>query len=136
MVKNAQIPKKFKCDILSDFQTKSLWNYEIRSNVSNIIWPPVVKTYDVQTRRTCGSHERSLRVTWNQFQICCWSNNMSISQDFRKDFECPVCLEVPKSTPIFQCDSGHIHCNICHPKLQNCPICRIELGNFHLLTLT
>ena len=56
------------------------------------------------------------------------SSTSSISQDFRKDFECPVCLEVPKSTPIFQCDSGHIHCNICHPKLQNCPICRIKLG--------
>ena len=52
-----------------------------------------------------------------------------ISNDFRKDFECPVCLEIPKSIPIFQCESGHIHCNVCHPKLQNCPICRVKLGH-------
>ena len=52
----------------------------------------------------------------------------SNSDDWRgflmKELECPVCLEVPETTPIFQCSQGHIHCNACHPKLNNCPICR------------
>ena len=37
---------------------------------------------------------------------------------------CPVCLDVPESPPIHQCELGHIHCKTCHPNLQNCPVCR------------
>ena len=52
----------------------------------------------------------------------------SNSDDWRgflmKELECPVCLEVPETTPIFQCSKDHIHCNSCHPKLNHCPICR------------
>ena len=52
----------------------------------------------------------------------------SNSDDWRgflmKELECPVCLEVPETTPIFQCSKEHIHCNSCHPKLNHCPICR------------
>ena len=50
------------------------------------------------------------------------------------EFECNVCLEVPKSSPIFQCQEGHIFCNVCHPKLhQQCPVCRRNLGNIKCL---
>ena len=52
----------------------------------------------------------------------------SNSDDWRgflmKELECPVCLEVPRTTPIYQCTQEHIHCNACHLKLNNCPICR------------
>ena len=41
-----------------------------------------------------------------------------------KILECPVCLEVPKSTPIYQCEKGHIHCQSCHQNLNDCPVCR------------
>ena len=37
--------------------------------------------------------------------------------------ECPVCMEVPTSPPIFQCERGHILCKTCHSKLSNCPSC-------------
>ena len=40
------------------------------------------------------------------------------------EFECNVCLEVPQSSPIFQCKEGHIFCNGCQPKLGKCPVCR------------
>ena len=43
------------------------------------------------------------------------------------DLECPVCLETPKSPPVYQCSNGHIHCQPCRPKLKECPICRIKL---------
>ena len=52
-----------------------------------------------------------------------------------KELECPVCLEVPRTTPIYQCTQEHIHCNVCHPKLNHCPICRsaIKMDSRNLL---
>ena len=47
--------------------------------------------------------------------------------------ECPICLEIPYApTKIFQCEQGHIFCEICKDKgLQFCPECRVELdGKF------
>ena len=38
--------------------------------------------------------------------------------------ECPVCLELIKTTPILQCAEGHVICKDCIPKLYDCPICR------------
>ncbi len=53
-----------------------------------------------------------------------------ISTDELKEFlECPVCLRVPRSTPVYQCDRGHIVCNECHPKLSLCPMCRCPMGH-------
>ena len=50
--------------------------------------------------------------------------------------ECGVCLEVPSSSPIYQCRNGHLYCKECHPKLQECPVCRqgrFQLGNVRCL---
>ena len=47
---------------------------------------------------------------------------------FIKELECPVCFEVPETTPIYQCANQHIHCDKCHPKLDRCPICRITIN--------
>jgi len=38
--------------------------------------------------------------------------------------ECPVCLETPRSGPIYSCRKGHIICKECEPKLNQCPTCR------------
>lgn len=38
--------------------------------------------------------------------------------------ECPVCMEVVRSAPIYCCRAGHLVCNQCRPKLIICPICR------------
>jgi E3 ubiquitin-protein ligase SIAH1 len=42
--------------------------------------------------------------------------------------ECPVCLEIPKAKPIYQCANGHLICCHCKPSLaiQICPTCEIE----------
>ena len=42
--------------------------------------------------------------------------------------ECIVCLDVPKSDPVYQCDNGHILCSSCHPNVSDCPMCRVKLG--------
>ena len=49
------------------------------------------------------------------------------TEDLREDLECPVCLKIPTDIPIYQCDSGHIHCKDCHTKIRECPICRKRL---------
>ena len=44
------------------------------------------------------------------------------------DLECPVCLQLPGSPPVYQCTNGHIHCHTCHPKLKVCPVCRVKFN--------
>ena len=51
------------------------------------------------------------------------------SEDIREDLQCPVCFKIPRTTPIFQCEEGHILCNTCHPRLHDCPVCRRPLRN-------
>jgi E3 ubiquitin-protein ligase SIAH1 len=50
--------------------------------------------------------------------------------NLKEHLECPVCLELPKSPPIYQCPNGHIICNICHKELKLCPQCREPLGKY------
>ena len=47
-----------------------------------------------------------------------------IEEYLRELLECPVCMETIKSVPVYQCSNGHVICNGCIEKLNNCPICR------------
>jgi len=56
------------------------------------------------------------------------------SDTLRSLLECPVCLDTPRSKPIFPCaENGHLICGSCHPKLvssnESCPQCKGLLGN-------
>ena len=53
-------------------------------------------------------------------------NCCQICLDILKDLECPVCMETPESFPIYQCTQGHIVCNSCYPRVENCPVCRVK----------
>ena len=46
---------------------------------------------------------------------------------FQEELQCPVCLKIPRTTPIYQCNKGHIHCSECRPQLKSCPVCRASL---------
>ena len=48
-------------------------------------------------------------------------------EDLNTNLECPVCLDLPQSGPIYQCRNGHIMCKDCHPKMKRCPICVVPL---------
>lgn len=56
------------------------------------------------------------------------------SSDLASLFECPVCFDYALP-PIMQCQSGHIVCSHCRPKLQFCPTCRGALGNIRNLAM-
>ena len=49
--------------------------------------------------------------------------------------ECVVCLDLPKDDQVYQCENGHILCNICREKLTNCPFCRVILGRSRNLSV-
>ena len=38
-------------------------------------------------------------------------SNATVVSRLRETTECPVCLELPRSTPIYVCTNGHIVCN-------------------------
>ena len=52
------------------------------------------------------------------------SQTSDIEEYLRDLLECPVCMETIKSVPVYQCINGHVICNVCIEKLNNCPICR------------
>lgn len=60
-------------------------------------------------------------------------SNLS-SNDLAGFFECPVCFDYALP-PILQCQSGHLVCSNCRPKLTCCPTCRGPLGNIRNLAL-
>jgi len=40
--------------------------------------------------------------------------------------ECPVCILPPRTSPIYQCPTGHLVCCECQPSLSRCPICNVR----------
>jgi len=59
------------------------------------------------------------------------SENIFEEIDFetlRDCLECPVCLQIPLSFPVPQCENGHILCRTCRRKIRHCPICRTVIG--------
>ena len=48
-------------------------------------------------------------------------------EDLNTNLECPVCLDLPQSGPVYQCRNGHLMCKDCHPKMKRCPICVVPL---------
>lgn len=58
----------------------------------------------------------------------------AMSADLASLFECPVCFDYVLP-PILQCQSGHLVCSSCRPKLNCCPTCRGPLGNIRNLAM-
>lgn len=58
----------------------------------------------------------------------------AVAADLASLFECPVCFDYVLP-PILQCQSGHLVCTNCRPKLSCCPTCRGPLGNIRNLAM-
>merc|ERR1711894_140014 len=58
----------------------------------------------------------------------------NLKATLREQLECPVCLSVPNTCPVFQCNNGHLICCNCREKLVTCPVCRVPLGYSRNLT--
>ena len=46
-----------------------------------------------------------------------------LSEEILKEFECPICMEVIKTSQIFQCDKGHMVFKECCPEFHHCSEC-------------
>lgn len=60
------------------------------------------------------------------------SVSVPVSADLASLFECPVCFDYVLP-PILQCQSGHLVCSSCRPKLTCCPTCRGPLGKYNMI---
>ena len=144
-----------KCHILSNFQTMWLrylfWNANSwNSSIFVVIW--LIK--NMYERYFCSFPIWTASSTRDQLKLInsylspapylgiqtfaadnMASNSDELREFLMKEIECSVCLEVPETTPIFQCIQDHVHCSVCHPKLNHCPICRsaIKMGNRNLM---
>ena len=51
-------------------------------------------------------------------------------QEIKDLFECPVCFKIPASFffTIFQCGNDHVLCTECLSKLNNCPVCGLQMA--------
>ena len=56
-----------------------------------------------------------------------------VLSNLKISIEGPVCLSLPESTPIYQCENGHIICNACHQDMAECPQCHIPFGKIRNL---
>jgi E3 ubiquitin-protein ligase SIAH1 len=52
----------------------------------------------------------------------------NLEQSLLSQMECPVCMEYMRP-PIMLCENGHNICNICRPKVRDCPTCRQQFLN-------
>jgi hypothetical protein len=55
------------------------------------------------------------------------ADNFSV-KELAEALECPICCLTPQSTPIYQCENGHMICKVCHDRLTICPSCCQPLG--------
>lgn len=70
--------------------------------------------------------------TSSSLSLATASSSNTSSNDLASLFECPVCFDYVLP-PILQCQSGHLVCANCRPKLTCCPTCRGTLGNIRNL---
>lgn len=89
---------------------------------------------------------------WSKVRSCEESNNSNLVKfmerqikELEEELECPVCMEIATTAPIYKCPEDHLICRlliahelnpcftnlfccrICRPKLSECPQCRVAL---------
>lgn len=55
------------------------------------------------------------------------STQDKLLKELSSSVECPVCYNVPRVAPVPCCSNGHVICQRCKAKLENCPTCRVRL---------
>lgn len=59
----------------------------------------------------------------------------NLVEKLKARLECPVCLDVPESGPVYPCSNGHLICSTCNRDF--CPTCRAKMtGGKSILAVT
>ena len=79
--------------------------------------------------KSCSTNHQSITLN---LTIFCYYKKMETGAaisiaELRKSLECPVCMETPRTGPLYQCQNGHIICSVCIKNIQECPQCRVKL---------
>ena len=84
--------------------------------------PDADKTHDMRCE---NSGKRSQAITASQIQspVAPSSSLNSSNNELLSTYECPVCTDY-MLPPYLQCQSGHLVCGNCRPKVTCCPTCR------------
>nr|XP_040568446.1 E3 ubiquitin-protein ligase SINAT2-like [Lepeophtheirus salmonis] len=61
-----------------------------------------------------------------------WGQSVSL-EELKSHLECPVCFNLCRAPPIYQCSAGHMLCSSCHDRVEFCPMCRLPLDSRRLL---
>jgi len=64
--------------------------------------------------------------------------NEALVRELEERVRCPVCLDIPLTSPIHSCPAGHCLCSSCYQgKASTCPVCRVKMGaNTSLLAMS
>lgn len=54
--------------------------------------------------------------------------NPLLTNEIESLFECPICFDYA-TPPIYQCQNGHLVCNGCSSKINQCATCRVPITN-------
>ncbi|CAH1119461.1 unnamed protein product [Phaedon cochleariae] len=62
------------------------------------------------------------------------TNNSTIVDLLRKQLQCPICMEYMNGN-IYNCEIGHVVCDVCKIQLTKCPACQTKIGESRNLPL-
>ena len=105
-----------------------IWLSRYFQEIVNFVFFPVMPFSNGSIQRDASG----IAVAQNSLQPGTSMSNPN--QDLAQLFECPVCFDYVLP-PILQCQSGHLVCSTCRPKLQCCPTCRGPLGSIRNLAM-
>jgi len=66
------------------------------------------------------------------------TKNDKLVTELEERVRCPVCLDIPTTSPIYSCPAGHCLCSSCYQgRASSCPVCRAVMGaNTSLLAMS
>ncbi|KFO27467.1 E3 ubiquitin-protein ligase SIAH1 [Fukomys damarensis] len=100
--------------------------------------PPVTRTgervFPEMSRQTATALPTGTSKCPPSQRVPALTGTTASNNDLASLFECPVCFDYVLP-PILQCQSGHLVCSNCRPKLTCCPTCRGPLGSIRNLAM-
>lgn len=98
-------------------------------------------TVQAQSHRGKKNHSKNQDATHNISQLgenfpAYPLNKMNKLEEI---LSCPVCLVVPRDTPIYQCKNGHLICKNCYKIVEisdACPVCKTKLPRHRIRNIT
>jgi len=102
-------------------------------NASQEDWEKKYKELKMENKRITQDNEKMKQVAEDVK-----AKNEKLVTELEERVRCPVCLDIPTTSPIHSCPAGHCLCSSCYQgKASTCPVCRAVMGaNTSLLAMS